>query len=155
LIAGSWKGGARLFEPEADDHWTAMLEANLWTARTALRALLPGMVRERYGSIVLIGSRAAVRPWESAKAAAYAASKAAVIALAQSVAAEVLDDGVRINVVLPSTIDTPQNRAAMPNADASRWVTPASLAGVIEFLLSPAARDISGAAIPVYGRVGV
>jgi NAD(P)-dependent dehydrogenase (short-subunit alcohol dehydrogenase family) len=78
-----------------------------------------------------------------------------VVALAQAVAAEVLDDGVRVNVVLPSTIDTPQNRAAMPNADVSRWVAPTSLAFVIEFLLSPAARDVSGAAIPVYGRVGV
>jgi len=155
LIAGSWRGGARLFESKADADWSAMLEANLETARIALRALLPDMVAERDGSIVLLGSRAALRPWESAKAAAYAASKAAVVALAQSVAAEVLDDGVRINVVLPSTIDTPANRAAMPNADATRWVTPASLSGIIEFLLSPAARDISGAAIPVYGRVGV
>lgn len=155
LAAGSWRGGARFFEPQSDAAWSAMLDANLETARMALRALLPGMVAERRGSVVLVGSRAGVRPWESAKAAAYAASKAAVIALAQSVAAEVLDDGVRVNVVLPSTIDTPANRAAMPDADASRWVAIESLASVIEFLLSPAARDVSGAALPVYGRGGV
>jgi NAD(P)-dependent dehydrogenase (short-subunit alcohol dehydrogenase family) len=154
LIAGAWRGGARLFEPPAGGDWPAMMAANLESARVALGALLPGLVQERSGSVVLVGSRAAVRPWESANAAAYAASKAALVALAQSVAAEVLNDGVRINLVLPGTIDTPQNRAAMPKADSSRWVAPESLAEVIEFLLSPGARDVSGAAIPVYGRGG-
>jgi NAD(P)-dependent dehydrogenase (short-subunit alcohol dehydrogenase family) len=101
---------------------------------------------------VVIGSLAAERPWESARAAAYAASKAAVVALAQTVAAEVREASVRVNVILPSTIDTPQNRAAMPSADASRWVTPESIADVVKFLLSEAAKDISGAAIPVYGN---
>lgn len=155
LVAGAWKGGSRFFEPQSDAHFPKMMEANLETARLALRALLPGLVRNGRGSIVLVGSRAAVRPWTSANAAAYAASKAAVVALAQSIAAEVLDDGVRVNIVLPSTIDTPENRAGMPSADATRWVSPESIAGVVEFLLSPAARDISGAALPVYGRVGV
>jgi len=74
------------------------------------------------------------------------------VALARVVASEVLAAGVRVNAVLPSTIDTAQNRAAMPEADPSRWVAPESLAAVIEFLLSDASRDVSGAAIPVYGR---
>jgi NAD(P)-dependent dehydrogenase (short-subunit alcohol dehydrogenase family) len=78
-----------------------------------------------------------------------------VTALVQATAAEVLADSVRVNALLPSTIDTPANRAGMPNADASRWVAPASIAGVAAFLLSEAARDISGALLPVYGRVGV
>ncbi len=152
LAAGGWAGGARLTEPAASTNWSKMLEQNLETARAALSALLPAMVRARRGSIVLVGSRAALRPWESGGAAAYAASKAAALAFAQAAAAEVLEDGVRVNAVLPSSIDTPSNRRAMPDADASRWVTPESLAYVIEFLLSDAARDISGAALPVYGR---
>ena len=77
------------------------------------------------------------------------------LALVQSVAAEVLANGVRINAVLPSTIDTPANRAGQPEADFTPWVTPVSLAGVIAFLLSDAARDISGAAVPVYGKLHV
>ncbi len=87
-----------------------------------------------------------------AGASAYTASKSALVGLAQVVAAEVVERGVRVNAVLPSTIDTPANRAAMPGADASKWVPLGSLAAVIAFLLSPDARDISGAAIPVYGR---
>lgn len=152
LAAGTWRGGKKLHEEPDDSTWTAMLAANLETARVSLAALLPGMVERKRGSIVLVGSRAAERPWESAKAAAYAASKAAVVALAGAVAQEVKSAGVRVNVILPSTIDTPQNRASMPNADPARWVTPESIADVVKFLLSEASRDISGAVIPVYGQ---
>jgi NAD(P)-dependent dehydrogenase (short-subunit alcohol dehydrogenase family) len=155
LAAGTWRGGARLHEQPDEATWRALFDANLETARASLQALLPGMVSRRNGSIVLVGSAAAVRPWEHAKSAAYAASKAALVALAQAVAAEVLADGVRVNVVLPSTIDTAANRKAMPDADFSRWVAPESLAEISAFLLSDAARDISGAALPVYGRVSV
>jgi NAD(P)-dependent dehydrogenase (short-subunit alcohol dehydrogenase family) len=155
LIAGAWKGGPRFFEPGGDAIWNTVMSANLETARISLQALLPGMVAAKAGSIVAIGSRSAPRPWDGAKSAAYTASKAAVVALVQACAAEVLADGVRINAVLPSTIDTPANRAAMPKHDASQWVSVESLSGVIAFLLSDAARDISGAAIPVYGRDGV
>lgn len=151
LIAGGWRGGAPHHESD-EATWQAMLSANLETTQRSLAALLPGMVARKRGSIVLIGSRAAVRPWESANAAAYAASKAAVVALAQAVAAEVLEAGVRVNVVMPSTIDTAANRASMPNVDPAKWVAKESLAGVIRFLLSDAARDVSGAAVPVYGR---
>jgi NAD(P)-dependent dehydrogenase (short-subunit alcohol dehydrogenase family) len=153
LAAGGWRGGEKLHEQSDATTWQAMLNVNFETVRASLQALLPGMVAEQRGSIVAIGSMAAVRPWEQAKSAAYAASKAAMVALAQAVAAEVLADGVRVNVVLPSTIDTPANRASMPQADTSRWVQPDSLADVVTFLLSDAARDISGAALPVYGRV--
>lgn len=155
LAAGTWKGGKRLFESGADANWSTVMNANLETARIALQALLPRMVLAKSGSIVAVGSRAALRPWEAAKSAAYAASKAAVVALVQACAAEVLRDGVRVNAVLPSTIDTQANRDAMPKADPAQWVSVESLAGVIQFLLSDAARDISGAAIPVYGRDGV
>lgn len=152
LIAGGWRGGPSLHEEADDGTYRMMVERNLDTARGTLRALLPGMVARRRGSIVVVGSRAVERPWTSGGAAAYAASKAAVVAMAQAVAAEVLEHGVRVNAVLPSTIDTAANRAAMPGADPSAWVSADSLAGVLGFLLSDAARDISGAALPVYGR---
>lgn len=152
LVAGGWKGGGPLHERKDDAIWRAMLDENLESAYHALRAVLPGMVGRREGSVVVIGSRAAVRPETSAGAAEYAATKAAVVALAQAVAAEVVESGVRVNVVLPSTMDTPANRQAMPKADPSRWVSLGSVAGVVGFLLSDAAKDVSGAALPVYGR---
>lgn len=151
LIAGGWNGGKPFHESD-ESVWRSMMDANLETAQQSLHALLPGLVRRGKGSVVLIGSRAAVRPWDSSGTAAYAASKAALVALAQTVAAEVLEHGVRINVVLPSTIDTPTNRRGMPDAQHDRWVKPESIAEVIAFLLSDAARDIAGATIPVYGR---
>ena len=152
LIAGAWQGGTPLHAESDDRVWHAMIATNLETVHASLRALLPGMVARGKGSIVVIGSRAVERPWTSTSASAYGASKAAVVALAQTVAAEVLEKGVRVNAVLPSTLDTPANRRAMPDVDPSRWVTTDSAAGVIAFLLSDDARDVSGAAIPVYGR---
>jgi NAD(P)-dependent dehydrogenase (short-subunit alcohol dehydrogenase family) len=152
LVAGAWRGGKALHDEQGDEVWRTMLDANLETVHRSLRALLPSMVARRHGAIVVIGSRAAVDPASSARAAAYAASKAATVALAQTVAAEVRDHGVRVNAILPSTLDTPANRASIPDADPSRWVSLASAAGVVAFLLGDEARDISGAAIPVYGR---
>jgi NAD(P)-dependent dehydrogenase (short-subunit alcohol dehydrogenase family) len=152
LVAGTWRGGKALHEETDDSTWRALMQANLETVYRSLRALLPAMVARGRGSIVVIGSRALEAPATSARAAAYAASKAAVVALSQTVAAEVLEHGVRLNAVLPSTLDTPANRAAMPKADASRWVSLPSAAEVIAFLLGDEARDISGAAVPVYGR---
>ena len=152
LVAGGWAGGENVHEAASDETYRRMMAMNLDTVHATLRAILPSLVAQGRGSVVVIGSRAAVRPDTSAGAAAYAASKAAAVALAEAVAAEVRPYGVRINAVLPSTIDTPANRAAMPNADPSRWVSPTSLAEVIAFLLSDASRDVSGAAIPVYGR---
>jgi NAD(P)-dependent dehydrogenase (short-subunit alcohol dehydrogenase family) len=152
LIAGTWQGGTPLHAETDDRVWRTMMGTNLDTTHASLRALLPGMVARGRGSVVVIGSRAVERPWTSASASAYGASKAAVVALAQTVAAEVRENGVRVNAILPSTLDTAANRRAMPDADPSRWVTTDSAAGVISFLLSDEARDISGAAIPVYGR---
>jgi NAD(P)-dependent dehydrogenase (short-subunit alcohol dehydrogenase family) len=152
LIAGGWRGGKPLHEEESDDVWRAMMDSNLETVHRSLRALLPPMVARKRGSIVVIGSRAAVDPASSAGAAAYAASKAGTVALAQAVAAEVLPHGVRVNVLMPSTLDTPANRASMPGADPTRWVSLPSAAGVVAFLLGDEARDISGAAVPIYGR---
>ncbi len=151
LVAGGWKGGTPLHEGGSGDYHD-MFRMNVNTVYFALRALLPAMVAAKHGSIVVIGSRAVERPWTSAGSAAYAASKSAVVTLAQAVAQEVLPYGVRVNAVMPSTLDTAANRQAMPDADASRWVSLESCASVIAFLLSDDAQDISGATIPVYGR---
>jgi NAD(P)-dependent dehydrogenase (short-subunit alcohol dehydrogenase family) len=152
LVAGAWRGGRPLHEETTDDAWRTLMTANVETVYRGLRALLPSMVANRRGSVVVVGSRAAVEPWTSAGAAAYAASKAAVVALAQAAAAEVIAFGVRVNAILPSALDTPANRAAMPNADPTKWVTLESAAGVIAFLLGDAALDVQGAALPIYGK---
>lgn len=152
LIAGGWAGGTPVHESKDDSTWLAMMKSNADTAYHAMHALLPGMVAAKNGSIVVVGSRAVERPWTSTGSAAYAASKAAVVTLAQTAAAEVLEHRVRINAVLPSTMDTPANRRSMPDADASKWVSLPSAAAVIAFLLSDDARDVSGAVLPVYGR---
>ena len=152
LIAGAWRGGAALYEEKTDETWTTMMGANVETVHRSLVRLLPAMVARKRGSVVVVGSRVVEQPWTSAGSAAYAASKSAVVALARAVAAEVLESGVRVNAILPSTMDTPANRAAMPKADPGKWVSLDSAAGVVAFLLSDAARDISGVALPVYGR---
>jgi NAD(P)-dependent dehydrogenase (short-subunit alcohol dehydrogenase family) len=125
------------------------LDINLITTFLLCKHVWPKMQLQDYGRIVTIGSRTAVAP--SAQTAAYAASKAGVIALTQAIADETRGTGVTANCVLPSVIDTPANRRAMPTADQTHWVKPASLAGVILFLASEAARDQRGAVIPVYG----
>jgi NAD(P)-dependent dehydrogenase (short-subunit alcohol dehydrogenase family) len=152
LIAGTWRGGKPLHEQTTEDTWRLLQAANVDSAYAGLRALLPGMVARGRGSVVVVGSRVVEQPWTGAGAAEYAATKAAVVALARAVAAEVLAHGVRVNAVLPSTLDTPANRAAMPKADPSHWVSLASAADVIAFLLSDEARDVSGTAVPIYGR---
>jgi NAD(P)-dependent dehydrogenase (short-subunit alcohol dehydrogenase family) len=152
FVAGGWRGGKAVYEETSDDVWRAMMNGNVETVYRGFRALLPAMVARKRGSIVVVGSRVVEQPATGARAAAYTAAKSAVVALARAVAAEVLDHGVRVNAVLPSTMDTPANRASMPKADPAKWVSLPSAAGVIAFLLSDDARDISGAALPVYGR---
>jgi NAD(P)-dependent dehydrogenase (short-subunit alcohol dehydrogenase family) len=153
LLAGGFQGGG-LFHEADEAVWQKMFSVNLETARHSMRALLPGMVQRRVGSIVAVGSQVIERPWKGAGAAAYTAAKSAVVALARTVAAEVAKDNVRVNAILPGTIDTDANRAAMPKADKTGWVSPESLSEVIGFLLSGASRDVSGIALPVYGRAG-
>jgi len=152
LIAGGYEGGTPLHAAPDDSAYDKMMSSNVDTMYRALHALLPPMVENRYGSIVVVGSRVVERPWTSGGAAAYAASKAAVVAMAKAVAKEVLDYGVRINSILPSTMDTPANRRAMPDADPQKWVALDSASAVIAFFFSEASRDVSGAALPVYGR---
>ena len=130
--------------------WQRMLDLNATSCFLASRAFLPLMLEARRGSIVLVGAKAALHPF--AGGVPYSVSKATVIAFTKALAVELRDQGVTVNCVLPSVIDTPANRAASPDADVSRWVTPEELAETITFLASSAARETSGAVIPVYGR---
>lgn len=145
---GGYRGGTPAHETSLQD-WEYMLDLNARTALIISQAVVPVMLNQGYGKIVHFGSRAALQG--SARAAAYSASKSAVVRLTESLAAAVKRQGVNVNCVLPGTIDTPQNREEMPNADQSRWVAPEALADVILFLTSDAARAIHGAAVPVYG----
>ena len=132
------------------DDFERQFQLNLRPTYLMTQAALPHMIEAGGGSIVCVGTRAALQPFSGA--AGYISSKAAVIAFAQAVAVEYRNDGVRVQRVLPSVIDTPGNRAAMPNADHDLWVKPAEIAGVIASLLSDDSSPTSGAAIPVYGR---
>lgn len=148
-LVGGFAAGGRVHETPFDD-FQRQFELNLRPTYLVTQAVLPHLVQGGGGSIVCVGTRAALQPFSGA--AGYVASKAAVIAFAQAVAVEYRDESVRCNVILPSVIDTPGNRKSMPNADHTRWVTPAQIAGEIAHLLSDDAAAVSGAAIPVYGR---
>jgi NAD(P)-dependent dehydrogenase (short-subunit alcohol dehydrogenase family) len=123
---------------------------NLRATYLVTQAALPHLIARGDGSIVCVGTRAALTPFSGA--AGYAASKAAVLAFVKAVAVEYRDEGIRCNAILPSVIDTPANRRAMPKSDHERWVKPAQIAAVIAHLLSEDAAPTSGALIPVYGR---
>ncbi len=133
------------------DTWDAMYAMNLRSAVAASRAALPLLRGAAPAAIVNVGALAAVKA--GAGMGAYAASKAGVARLTEALAEELKDAGVRVNAVLPSILDTPANRADMPDADASRWVGAAQLAAVVAFLLSEDAAAVTGACIPVAGRV--
>jgi len=131
----------------SDETWQKLLDLNLRTAYSIFRAVLPQMLKARRGRIVAIGSRAVVEPMPNF--AAYNASKAALVSLVQTLAMEVRDNGITANVILPNIIDTAPNRAAMPSADFTKWVTPASIAGMLVWLTSEPARDVTGAVIKI------
>jgi NAD(P)-dependent dehydrogenase (short-subunit alcohol dehydrogenase family) len=130
--------------------WDRLYAMNVRTTLIASRALLP-LLRASQGAIVNIGAAASVKA--GAGMGAYAASKSGVARLTEALAEELKDEGVRVNAILPSILDTPANRADMPDADFAKWVSPAQLARVVAFLLSADATPITGALIPVTGRV--
>jgi NAD(P)-dependent dehydrogenase (short-subunit alcohol dehydrogenase family) len=131
--------------------WKQQLDLNLNTAFLTCKHCLRKMLEHNYGRIVTVGSRGAVQP--AGQLAAYCASKAGVVALTQAIADETKGTNITANVVLPSVIDTPMNRRAMGEDNANLWVKPESLGQVICFLASEAAKDVRGAAIPVFGSV--
>jgi NAD(P)-dependent dehydrogenase (short-subunit alcohol dehydrogenase family) len=146
---GGYAGGKSLWETDPKTY-QLMLTLNLHAGYNLARAVVPAMLRQKSGAVVNIASKAALD--HAAGASAYAASKAATLALFDSLAQDVKGSGVRVNSVLPSIIDTEPNRKAMPNADFSKWPKPEEIARVILFLCSDEAKVVHGAAIPVYGE---
>ncbi len=148
-VAGGFRMGPALQDTPTET-WDFMMDLNARSVFLATRAVLPHMLAQQFGRIVNVAARAAVQP--KGRMAPYCASKAAVITFTESLAAEHKQDDINVNCILPGTIDTPQNRSDMSDADFATWVSPAALADVMLFLASDAARAVNGAAIPVYGR---
>jgi NAD(P)-dependent dehydrogenase (short-subunit alcohol dehydrogenase family) len=149
-LAGGFRAGEAVHET-SDETLDAMLDVNVRTMLNAVRAVVPGMIARKRGAVVNVGAYGALAGGPNM--GAYAASKSAVIRLTESLAMELRAKGVNVNCVLPTTIDTPENRAAMPDADPRRWVAPRDLAAAIVFLASDDARAMHGAAVPVRGLV--
>ncbi len=149
-LAGGFKMGGPVHENE-DAIWDSLFNMNVKTTLHLSASVARRMIAQgKGGRIINVAARAGLSGVPGL--AAYSASKSALLRLTESMAAELLDNGITVNAVLPSTIDTPANRQGMPKADFTKWVAPDSLADVIAFLASDSARDISGAGIPVYGR---
>jgi NAD(P)-dependent dehydrogenase (short-subunit alcohol dehydrogenase family) len=149
-IAGGFRwekiGGGKI------DTWDFLYTVNVKTAVNACQAALPHLLKAKGGRVVNIGAAAATKP-AAAGMGAYTASKAAVLKLTEALADEVKNDGVTVNAISPTTIDTAANRKDMADADFSKWVKPEEIAALIEYLLSPAASAVTGANIPIAGRV--
>lgn len=148
-LVGGWAGGRDVEETD-DVRFERMLDLNLRSAFYAVRAVVPYLKQTGWGRIVLVGSRGAVDYPEGQ--AAFNIAKAGVVALGKTVAQELYDTGVTANVLMPSVIDTPATREAMPYADYVDWPTPEEIAGVAQFLLSEESGVMNGALVPVYGR---
>ena len=147
-IAGGFRMGAPVHQTQ-DADWDFLFDVNARSVLYMARAVVPLMLEAGAGKIVNVGAYSAQRGL--ARMGAYCAAKDAVIRLTEAMAAELREKNINVNCVLPTIIDTPENRAAMPNADPSRWVAPEDLANVIAFLASDGARAIHGAALPVTG----
>lgn len=147
-LAGGFRMGDAVHETP-DATWDFLMDINVRTLRNTVRAVVPRMLAAGGGRIVNVGAASALKG--VAQMGAYVAAKSAVIRLTETMAAELREKNINVNCVLPTIIDTPENRAAMPGADPARWVAPDDLAGVIVFLSSDAARAIHGAALPVSG----
>jgi NAD(P)-dependent dehydrogenase (short-subunit alcohol dehydrogenase family) len=149
-IAGGYKSGSVL---DVDiDTWNGMMALNALSVILACQAMVPHMVERGYGKVVNVSAQHGLHGHK--RNVAYASAKSAVLRITESLSEEVRERGVNVNAVLPSTIDTPDNRKAFPKADHSKWVSPEEIAGVMRFLVSDEASAIHGAAIPVYGLAG-
>jgi len=147
-VAGAFRMGPQLHETPLED-WDLMLNVNAKSVFLMSRAVVPHMLSREQGKIVNVAARVAVAG--KGKMSPYVVSKTAVLRLTESLSAEVKAQGINVNSILPGTIDTPANRADMPDADFSQWVAPTDLANAILFLASPAARAVHGVGLPVYG----
>ena len=148
-LMGGFQGGTRVADTPLEV-WDRMVELNLRSAWLISSAAIPAMLRGGGGSLLYVSARRALEG--RARFAAYAVAKAGLLTLAEAVAEEYGDEGIRANVVLPDVIDTEDNRRAMPDRDAGNWTPPEQIAEVLAFLASPASGPVNGAAIPVYGR---
>jgi NAD(P)-dependent dehydrogenase (short-subunit alcohol dehydrogenase family) len=147
-LVGGWAGGKPIAE-SGDEVYREMFDQNVGTVFYFMKAALAPMRKQGSGRIVAIGSRAAVEA--SPGAGLYGASKAALVSLVRTAAVENRDAGIRVNAILPTTMDTPVNRKFNPDADTSKWVKTGSVASLIVWLLSDAGKDVNGAAVPVLG----
>jgi len=147
-IAGGFRMGHPVHETP-DQEWNFLFDLNARSVLHAVHAVVPHMIGAGRGKIVNVGANSALKG--AAQMGAYCASKDVVIRMTEAMAAELRECNINVNCVLPSIIDTPENRSAMPDADSARWVTPDALARVIAFLASDDAQAIHGAAIPVVG----
>lgn len=145
-IAGGFRMGEAVHET-SDENWNFLFDINARTLLHVVRAVVPHMVTAGGGKIVNVGAYAAQKG--VAQMGAYTAAKGTVIRMTEAMAGELREKNINVNCVLPTIIDTPENRAAMPDADPAKWVAPADLANVIVFLASDAARAVHGAAVPV------
>ena len=145
-IAGGFRMGEMVHET-SDENWNFLFDINTRTLLHTVRAMVPHMIKAGAGKIVNVGAFAAQKG--AAQMGAYTASKATVIRMTEAMAAELREKNINVNCVLPTIIDTPENRAAMPKANPAKWIAPADLANVIVFLASDAARAVHGAAVPV------
>ena len=148
-IVGGFVGGIPTTELE-EDRWDFMMNLNLKSVFLCCKSVIPHMTERGSGKIVNVSARAGLKG--EAGMSVYCVSKGGVRTLTESLAAEVMDSGINVNCIMPSIMDTPMNREAMPDEDYTRWVSTDEVAGVISFLTSDAAGIINGAAIPVYGR---
>ena len=146
---GGWRGGKPAHETDLAD-WDFLFGINVRTTLLCCRAVIPQMLRQGRGKIVNVASRDGLVG--NAGYSAYSSSKSAVLRLTESMAAELKNSNINVNCIMPGTIDTPQNRKAIPNGDFSKWVAPEAIADVILFLISDTARAINGASLPVFGK---
>jgi len=146
---GGFASGQSIVDTD-DTTFQRMLDLNLTCVFHILRAAVPSLRKTGNGRVIAIGSRAALEP--GAGAGAYSASKAAMVSLIRTVALENKDAGLTANTILPGTMDTPANRRAIPNADVSKWVQPATVAELVVWLAGETGKDVNGSVIPVYGK---
>jgi NAD(P)-dependent dehydrogenase (short-subunit alcohol dehydrogenase family) len=146
---GGYLAGTRVHETPMEK-WDASLDLNARTALILSQAVVPVMLEQESGRIIHVAARTGIEG--SARQLVHSVAKSAVIRLTETLSAELKRSGINVNCVVPDTIDTPQNRESMPKAKFDRWVKPEAIADVIAFLASDAARAVTGAAIPVYGK---
>ena len=150
-LVGGWRGGKTLDKTSAET-WDVMVDLNAKTVFLCCKEAIPYMKEAKYGKIVNISSKSSTKEGRMKNSSAYAAAKSAVRTLTQAMAEEFRDKNININCIIPSTIDTEDNRKMLPNADYSKWVPPELIADTIMFLCSDKSKEINGACIPVYGR---